>query len=370
MRLLITSFPLESNFGGGEKMDLLLADLFRAKGVDVNFWGSCKVLLKEFGKRDFETRKAFLVKDLTNVKSLLLAPIYITSLFVQAFVLLPTYRLGGFKRIVMVSYIEQFFLTYLAKILGFKIFWWHHIPPRNPLLKNPFFLLWKFNSRFARILASSDFVKREFEKVIDGSNIRILPNTVSISRPTSKLRPEEHSDAKKLSVGMVCRLSREKGLLDFVKLAKDFPQDDFFVAGEGDMRSEIEALVGEYNLKNFKLLGFVDPDKVSEYLSTIDIFCVLSEYESFGIVAAEASYMGLPVIASNVAALPEIVLDNETGLLYEHGNYDDLRSKFEFLAQDKTLRMKLGKNGTDFVSQRFLPTHFLKKAWDIIIENK
>lgn len=366
MKLLITSFPLESNFGGGEKMDLLLSEMFRDKGVEVCFWGSCKVLLKEFPKRKFETIKAYLVKDLTSVKSLLFSPVYVFSLLIQALIILPILRLRGYRKIVMLSCIEQFFLTPVALLLGFQIYWWHNLPPRKALLKNPFFFLWKLNTRFVKIIVPSNFVREEFAKVVDTSNIRILFNTVSIV-------PIERTSLSKddrLKIGMVCRLSREKGLMNFIKLARDFPQYDFLVVGEGDMRSVIENFVSEFNLQNFELLGFVDPEKISDYLSTLDIFCVLSEYESFGIVAAEASYSGLPVIASNVTALPEVVLDNETGLLYELGNYEDLKKKFGILVKDPVLREKLGKRGHEFVEKNFLPGRFFETAWKIIIEDK
>ncbi len=364
-KLLITSFPLESNFGGGEKMDLLLSEQFRKKNVEVSFWGTCPVLLKEFRKRKFDVKKAFLVKDVTSIKSLLLSPVYILSLLLQSLSFLPICRQRGFQKIMMLSLIEQIFLTVPAKMLGYDVFWWHHLPPRKPLLKNPFLPIWKFSSRFASIIVSSNFVKSEFEKISLG-DVTMLPNAVSFNSAFRSEKPINNSKGQRLRVGMVCRLSPEKGLFEFLKLAKNFPEHDFLVAGEGSLRKDIENFIEKNNLKNFQLLGFIDPDEISKFFNSLDIFCVLSEYESFGIVAAEASFFGVPVLASRVTALPEVILDNKTGLLFEYGNFNDLVEKFKKLVGDAGLRENLGKNGIRYISSKFLTTTFTDTAWKII----
>ena len=101
--------------------------------------------------------------------------------------------------------------------------------------------------------------------------------------------------------------------------------------------------------------GKVENDEVVHYLHKMDIFVVpsISESETFGVAAVEASACGLPVIASNIGGLPEVVIDGKTGFLINPGNIDDLTEKLLILINDKMMRKKMGEEGRNYIEANY-----------------
>ena len=86
---------------------------------------------------------------------------------------------------------------------------------------------------------------------------------------------------------------------------------------------------------------------------SFDIFVQSSIYEPFGLALVEAMACGVPVIATRVGAIPEIIEDNINGLLVEPDNAEALASKIQLLADRLDLRAKLSEMGRKNVEERF-----------------
>jgi glycosyltransferase involved in cell wall biosynthesis len=100
------------------------------------------------------------------------------------------------------------------------------------------------------------------------------------------------------------------------------------------------------NIENYvDFLGFLSGEKKYTYYKSADIYVQPSRYETFGIAILEAMACGKTVVASNVGGIPFLVIDGETGLLFENGNVRDLAEKILNLLNDKELREKMGKAG-------------------------
>ena len=101
--------------------------------------------------------------------------------------------------------------------------------------------------------------------------------------------------------------------------------------------------------------GKVENDEVVHYLHKMDIFVVpsISKSETFGVAAIEASACGLPVIASNIGGLPEVVIDGKTGFLVAPENIDDLTEKLLILINDKMMRQKMGEEGRNYIEDNY-----------------
>ena len=118
----------------------------------------------------------------------------------------------------------------------------------------------------------------------------------------------------------VCRLEPQKGVDVAIRALREIPDVQLVVLGEGPQRSELEQLAGD----RVHLLGRV-PD-VAAWLRRADILVHPVRWEGFGLALLEAMLASLPVVASRVSSIPEIVVDGETGLLVEPDDPAALRS--------------------------------------------
>jgi L-malate glycosyltransferase len=150
------------------------------------------------------------------------------------------------------------------------------------------------------------------------------------------------------TIGFAGRLIKRKGWKTFLKAAKllnEHGNISFIVAGNGPDRNELITLMKEYNLSNkIAYLGFVN-DIINEFYKKINCLIIPSEWEPMGLVELEAQAIGIPVIASNVEGLNEIVIDNNNGLLFETNNFNELVAKILLIRNDKDLKNRLIENG-------------------------
>jgi glycosyltransferase involved in cell wall biosynthesis len=110
----------------------------------------------------------------------------------------------------------------------------------------------------------------------------------------------------------VCRLERQKGVDVAIRALADIPGAHLVVLGEGPQRAELERLARELDVR-VHLPGRV-PD-VTAWLRRADLLVHPVRWEGFGLALLEAMLASLPVVATNVSSIPEIVVDGETGLL-------------------------------------------------------
>lgn len=110
-------------------------------------------------------------------------------------------------------------------------------------------------------------------------------------------------------------------------------------------------VVREHNAEDRIIFhGQVSDDELAHLYASADIFVFPSLWEGFGIVLLEAMSYGLPIIATDVAAIPELVKDGENGLLVEPGDVDGLAAAISRLVGDKGLRERMGERGREIAS--------------------
>jgi glycosyltransferase involved in cell wall biosynthesis len=138
-------------------------------------------------------------------------------------------------------------------------------------------------------------------------------NTGSASR--NKLCRSFGLDPNRPIIGTVGRLSIQKAPLDFVSAAKiilqNKPEVQFIMVGDGPLAPEVKKAIGAE--QRIKMLGF--QDNVPEILGMLDIFVLSSLWEGLGRALTEAMAMSLPVAATNVNGVPELVAHGKTGML-------------------------------------------------------
>lgn len=116
-------------------------------------------------------------------------------------------------------------------------------------------------------------------------------------------------------VGMIGRLSEQKAPLDFVAAAKRVlqqkPQVQFIMVGDGPLANEVHRAIGDES--RIRVLGY--REDIPELLSALDLFALSSLWEGLGRALTEAMIMQVPVAATAVDGVPELVTHMETGLL-------------------------------------------------------
>jgi glycosyltransferase involved in cell wall biosynthesis len=118
------------------------------------------------------------------------------------------------------------------------------------------------------------------------------------------------------------------------------------IAGKGLYAQEYKNMVKNMGIENsVDFLGFVDHSELPSLFTGLDIFVMPStvDDESFGVAAIEASATGLPLVASTVGGISEVVMDGETGFLVERKNVEKLAEAIEKLIHGKGRQGVRGK---------------------------
>jgi glycosyltransferase involved in cell wall biosynthesis len=163
----------------------------------------------------------------------------------------------------------------------------------------------------------------------------------------------------------VSRLSPEKGieyLLRAVAELRDRADRNYepelklnvVLAGDGPSRESLVWLTAELRLDDrVRFLGEVTHEDVPRVLESCDIFAMPSLAEGFGVSALEASAMELPVIASDIHGIPDVVRDGRTGILTPPRDVTAIADAIARLLNDPELRGRMGAAGRAYVEQHY-----------------
>ena len=210
----------------------------------------------------------------------------------------------------------------------------------------------------------SGAVKRAIQDTgIDkGIPVEVIPMGVDMS----KFSPDNYDESIKKEHGIkgnfllfIGRLRELKGI-DYLlgampKVVYEFPGVKLLIIGEGEEKENLTAFADKIDLldKNVIFTGAVQNDKLPGYYATADIFIGPSTTEGLGLVFIEAMSCGCPVIASDIPALADIIIDGETGFVVPPKNSVKISEKIIALLKDKPLRDELKEQGRKHVLSRF-----------------
>ena len=164
--------------------------------------------------------------------------------------------------------------------------------------------------------------------------------------PTLPSAPLRFEPPRLLCLG---RLAPEKGfdvaLEAFAGLVGRFPGLELMVAGDGPCRAALERqAIGLGIAGAVRFTGWVAPDRTPELLNGATLVVMPSRWqEPFGLVALEAAQMGRPIVATRVGALPEIVVEGETGLLVDNENSGALAAAIASLLERPEHAVRMGE---------------------------
>jgi glycosyltransferase involved in cell wall biosynthesis len=199
---------------------------------------------------------------------------------------------------------------------------------------------------------------------IDLADARVIPNPAPVVTPDRQWRFDESDHQTILFVG---RFDRHKGgdiMIDaFREVARALPQvrltfvgpDEGFRDGAGgiqDLPSYMAARLPPSIRERVQVTGPLRSDQIQALRRRSHVTVVPSRYETFCLALVESLAHGCPTIASNIGAIPDILLDQRTGLLFENGDPSDLARKIIALFEDPTRAAELGREAAADVSVR------------------
>jgi glycosyltransferase involved in cell wall biosynthesis len=187
-------------------------------------------------------------------------------------------------------------------------------------------------------------LKRESVEVI--FNAAELPPPAPGSR--SALRRELGIPDDAPLIGTLGRLEPQKGVEHFLAAAllvlKARPEARFLVVGQGPLQAKLEGQARELGIAHaVRFTGW--RRDVAEVLNSLDVLALASLWEPFGIVLAEAMLAGLPVVATSVDGIPEVVAEGQTGWLVKVGDERALADRLLELIADPLRRQSFGQAG-------------------------
>lgn len=174
------------------------------------------------------------------------------------------------------------------------------------------------------------------------SRVPVIYNGIDLSRCVPKTTYETGENVIILHVGRFDVPKNHPGLLEaFRLLLESCPQCRLRLVGDGDSRRDMEALAREKGIADFvEFCGM--QSNVYPYLHDADIFTLPSIYEGNPMTVIEAMGTGLPIVASRVGGIPDMISDGESGLLVEP-EPQSICDSLTRLVEDSALRQRLGE---------------------------
>ncbi len=231
-----------------------------------------------------------------------------------------------------------------------------------------------WHSRQSHLIACSQAVKRDLiQKGIRADRISVIhcpvdPDDQQRTRTPAEVRAELGADDATPVVGTFAHLSIKKGFRELARAAEQvlrrIPNAQFWCCGEGKLRGELEQQIQAAGIADrFRLLGF--RRDVPDLMQAIDVMCLPSHREPFGLVYVEAALAEKPVIACDAGGAPEIVDDGETGLLVRPQNVPDLAEAILTLLDNRDRAAGMGRRAREFALERFTWRNYLARLHEV-----
>ena len=211
-----------------------------------------------------------------------------------------------------------------------------------------------------RIITVAEANRQELiaKRIVDASRTETIYSGIVLDRfsqPVDRARGRLAIEVEPTApvVGYVARLSEQKAPLDFVAAARlvleELPEAQFVMVGGGPLLHDVLAATGDE--PSFHVLG--QRDDVPALLPLFDVFALSSLFEGVGRALTEALAAGLPVAATSVDGVPEIVHHEQTGLLSPPRRPDLLAANIVRLLRNPAWARQLGRNGQSLVTPLF-----------------
>jgi glycosyltransferase involved in cell wall biosynthesis len=210
-----------------------------------------------------------------------------------------------------------------------------------------------------KIIAQGHYWESYFRNLIGGNNadkIVVIPNWIDTRHYFP--RAAENPPSGKIRIVYIGWLETYKGIYDLIEAARELRSRqinfELNVFGHGSQHSNIQDFIEKNDLAaHIRLRGWIKGEMKMEALQHSDIYILPSHREGFPNALLEAMAMGIPVIASDIGVIPEVVRPGFNGELFKKGSVSDLCEKIESLSKNEELRKLYRANASKTVLERY-----------------
>ncbi len=209
------------------------------------------------------------------------------------------------------------------------------------------------------VTAVSKFLKQATIETFDFDDVEVIPNFICekhyMRLPDSPLRGELAPNGERLLVHVsnFRHVKRPNDCVEILAKVRAAGTDaKLIMVGDGPERSAVYYRAEQLGVKEHTT--FVGKQaNIADYLGVADIFLLPSELESFGLAALEAQACEVPVIATRIGGIPEVVNEGESGFLSDVGDVEKMSVDTLRLLNDEDLRRSFGERGRELAVQRY-----------------
>ncbi|MBP9850331.1 MAG: glycosyltransferase family 4 protein [Candidatus Peribacteraceae bacterium] len=344
MNILFTRFPYVSARGGAERQTQWLAKGLIERGHSVSFLGSCHPLssmFKEIGAESHHLSLGLPPVTLWLAISFLWRRTAIQKKLIAAMEKLPHTP----DVLVMLSLTEKLLLTAWAASHGIKVFWVEHDRIGRWLTKNPWLKSLRKAAAHATIICVSDLSASMMTDIgFDRQRIIAIPNGI----PFPADHPEKKaSESHEVNVGVIARLSPEKGIDTLIRALLDLPEINLTVVGVGREEGYLKSLMFEdaqrVGIQRMKLIAHMED--LEKFYHSLDVFVLpSSDHDPFGLVAAEAMARGIATVVTDACGIAASLENGKDALITEAGSAESLEAALRRLLDPDT-RSRLAAEG-------------------------
>lgn len=309
----------------------------------------------------------------------------------------------SFKKVILFI---KLFLKLVWKLIhkDFDIVYFTYSLRRNGVLRDTLFvalfrlfkipIIFHFRNKGAKVLSANNLIKKlisfsfnkgfficlseiaikDVEDFINKENLYIVNNGI---QPANLSFKEKENLNDELKLFFISNLRHEKGVFTLLKVyaklqSKVVGNLSLSIVGEeGDISyAELETYITEHQLYNIKLLGPVYGNDKYEIFSNSDIFIFPSRNEVFPGVILEAMQFALPIVATNVGAIPDIIKSNENGIICNVDDVEEMVSAILKLIDDQAFSKKIGNKAQSDFYDKYSLDSFEKNMLSTFIEIK
>ena len=235
---------------------------------------------------------------------------------------------------------------------------------------------WAVRHFIDKVISISVFTKENMKRAfaLTDEIFSILPCAVDVDLSCVPPEPVAASSGSAYRLLTVARLGyddRYKGLDNVIRslpmVLSVFSGVRYDIVGDGILKQEFQRLVDQLGVaEHVHFLGRLDEKQLETAYQTCHLFVMPSKQEGFGIVFLEAWKHGLPVIAGNQDASPEVVTHGENGLIVNPDSVEEIGQAIVSLVKDQKQAIQMGRKGYETVLEHYTHEHFRNNLRQIL----